>query len=886
MLRRSHLPACLLICILFFALSCRTRKAANLVKEVENKSAEISSLLDSLDLSFEQENAAPGPVSFIQEPFQPAVSKDFRLIHTRLNLIPLWDSAQLKGTAMLRLSPWFYPTDSLILDAKGFEIHSVRLLGKNSDSLNFRYEDQLKLRIALNRFFTRHDTLEIEIKYTAKPDEIAFIGSQAIMGDKGLYFINPTGKDPDRPRQFWTQGETEASSCWFPTLDAPNQKSTQEIYLTVPDSFVSLSNGKKISSVKNPDGTRTDYWKQDIPHAPYLFMIAAGKFSVVKDLWNNIPVEYFTEPEFEKYARMIFGNTPEMLSFFSQKFGFTYPWDKYAQIVVRDFVSGAMENTSAVVHFGGLQHDSISHNDADYEDIISHELAHHWFGDIVTAESWSQIALNESFATYGEYLWQEHKYGKDAAEQHLENDLNVYLAESRVKKKSLVRYHYHSQDEVFDSHSYQKGAVVLHYLRKQCGDEAFFAALSHYLKKHQYRSAEIHDLRLSFEEVTGRDYKIFFDQWFLRPGHPVLEVSYEWDEISGETQMNISQSGEAGRSDPWELELNIGLYEKDNLILHPVKIYTADTVFRFKSDKKPKALVFDHDLIIPGIILENRPAEESYFLLEHARNSRLKIRAIQNIMFEMQEDTAFHLLLKNALDTTNWYGVRQSAMEALSFYEGPQQMQLILEAMNLCRSSDIRIRISAYSLLQQHVTQLREEQQKEDALNKALIQIYESGLSDSSYTLRAVALDGLYAADPDKAYSLCAALSHAQDSEFSAAILRIYRDRGDSAAIDLIIHLVRKGTDPYGPTVYLSMLENWITPELSSAYVQQILLLLKDVSVFRNSAYLKTQALVLLKFIAGEKPEYKDEIYAFLNDRLETEKDTEVKRKISSLLQD
>ena len=169
-------------------------------------------------------------------------------------------------------------------------------------------------------------------------------------------------------------------------------------------------------------------------------MMAIGEFAIVKDKWRGIDVSYYVEPKFEKYARMVFGNTPEMIEFFSQKFGVDYPWKKYSQVVVRDFVSGAMENTTATVHMEALQHDHRYHLDETEEDYISHELSHHWFGDYVTCESWANLPLNESFATYAEVLWREYKYGIDEAEHHLSGDFSSYFAESQTKREPLIRF--------------------------------------------------------------------------------------------------------------------------------------------------------------------------------------------------------------------------------------------------------------------------------------------------------------------------------------------------------------------------------------------------------------------------------------------------------------
>ena len=331
------------------------------------------------------------------------------LIHTKLDLKFDWENEQVIGKATLTFEPFFYSSSLLVLDAKDFIFNKVTYEGA-SENLKYEYNGEL-LKIDLGKEFKAKEQYKIFIDYVASPAGTG--GSEAITSNQGLFFINPRNEDPDKPQQIWTQGETEWNSRWFPSIDKPNERCTQEMYLTVEDKFKTLSNGLLISSSKNSNGTRTDYWKMNQPHAPYLFMVAVGEFAVVKDTWRGKPIEYWVEPKFEKDARAIFFNTIPMLDFFSEKLGVEYPWDKYSQIVVRDYVSGAMENTTAVVFGEFVQKRENDLIDATNELIVAHEMFHHWFGDLVTCESWANLTMNEGFANYSEYLWFEHEYGED-----------------------------------------------------------------------------------------------------------------------------------------------------------------------------------------------------------------------------------------------------------------------------------------------------------------------------------------------------------------------------------------------------------------------------------------------------------------------------------------
>src|SRR5215213_3676851 len=464
------------------------------------------------------------------------------LVHTKLDAKFDYSKSQLNGKVWITLKPHFYPTDSLALDAKGMDIKQVAVVknGKNVP-LKFSY-DKMILDINLDKTYRNNEQYTIYIDYTAKPDEYAGKGSAAITDAKGLYFINPRGEEKNKPTQIWTQGETEATSVWVPTIDKPNQKTTDEILMTVPAKYVTLSNGKLVSQKNNSDGTRTDYWKMDLPHAPYLFFMGVGDYAVIKDSYKGKEVSYYVEKEYAPVARRIFGNTPEMIAFFSRATGVDYPWAKYGQIVGRDYVSGAMENTTATLHQESAYQDARELVDGNtWEDVISHELFHQWFGDYVTTESWSNLTLNESFANYSEYLWREYKYGKDAADAHNYQDMQGYIG-SGSEAKDLVRYHYRDKEDMFDAVSYNKGGRILHMLRNFVGDSAFFKALNNYLTTNKFKAGEAHNLRLAFEDVTGKDLNWFFNQWYFGSGHPKLDVTYDYDEAAKKVNVIVKQT--------------------------------------------------------------------------------------------------------------------------------------------------------------------------------------------------------------------------------------------------------------------------------------------------------------------------------------------------------
>jgi len=561
--------------------------------------------------------------------YAPTYSLKNDLVHTRLDLSFDWSKQQVIGKAELVVKPYFYPTNKLQLSAKGFEILKIML--PTGEELAYEYDGNV-LDIQLNREYKKTENYKVIIKYIAKPTEGEIGGSAAIISEQGLFFVNHDGADKNKPMQIWTQGETEWNSRWFPTIDHPNERCTQEMYLTVQDRFKTLSNGVLKSSTKNTNGTRTDYWKMDLPHAPYLFMIAIGEYAVVNDTWEGIPVDYYVEPAYKPYAREIFNHTPEMLTYFSDMLGVRYPWPKYSQVIVRDFVSGAMENTTGVIFGEFVQKTDRELIDDDNDYIVAHELFHHWFGDYVTCESWSNLTMNEGFANYSEYLWFEHKYGKDRADHHRINELNGYLGSVATGgEHPLIWFAVSDSEEMFDAHSYNKGGLVLHMLRNYVGDEAFFASLNKFLVDNAYTAVEAHDLRLSFEEVTGQDLNWFFNQWYFEAGHPQLTIDYGYDAVTKMTSVTIEQTQDPERFPAiFQLPIGIDIYETAGKpTRQQVMMTQRKQTFTFPVNQEPALINVDGDKVLLAERTDNKDEAAYIFQYYNAPNLMDRFEAVQ-----------------------------------------------------------------------------------------------------------------------------------------------------------------------------------------------------------------------------------------------------------------
>ncbi len=703
--------------------------------------------------------------------YNPSETRKNDILHTKLKVSFNWMERTMDGEAELTVKPYFYSVDSLILDAKAMDVHQV-LLGDANSTVKLAYKnDSHYLRIKLDKEYKRNENYQVYIKYTANPEKVTQEGSAAISSAKGLYFINHDGSDPKKHQEIWTQGETEASSCWFPTVDSPNEKTTQEIYITVKDKFTTLSNGSLISSNQNGDGTRTDYWKMDQPHAPYLFMMAIGEFAVVKDSWTRkdgsvMEVNYYVEKKFEPHAKAIFGKTPKMLGYFSDLLGVEYPWPKYSQVVVRDYVSGAMENTSATIHGEFLYQTTRELIDGGNESIIAHELFHHWFGDLVTCESWANLPLNESFANYSQYLWDEFEYGRMEADMNAYSEMEGYfLSAQQGGHVDMIRYDYKSKEDMFDGHSYNKGGRILNMLRAYVGDEAFFEALNIYLTKNKYTAAEISQLRLAFEEVTGEDLNWFFNQWFLASGHPVVKISQEFDEANKQLKVTILQKQDFEKWPLYKLPVYIDIYVGGKPRRELVWVDQVENTFEFSVSQKPDLVNVDALKVMLWKKTDKKSLEQWVYQLNHAGLWLDKKEAISKV--SISSDPMAVEAMINALNDPFW-NVKTMAMNKIkaAYVSKPNEVKEKLKQLAL-KDSHPKVRSNAIKTL----SKLCEE-------DKSLISLYEKAAADSSYRVLGTAINAIAGLDANKGLELARKYEDAESAAVNNSIAAIYAENG------------------------------------------------------------------------------------------------------------
>lgn len=659
---------------------------------------------------------------------QTSETRFWDLKHTQLKLEPHFENHTLSGEAILHLSPVAYPLKKLVLDAKGMEIQQVQENGTAISS--YEYDGQ-ELEIDLEEVVKPGQEIIVGVKYLARPDAYSQKSGSAF---KGLYFIDGTSP------QVWTEGETEYNSVWFPTLDQPNEMHQQEISIKVDTAFSSLSNGLLVQSVLE-GAKRTDTWKQDQEQAVYLSMIAVGKFKKVVDpREERFEVSYYVEPEYEKDALEIFGATPKMISFFENYTGVAYPWKKYSQIAVKEYISGAMENNTATVHGADIQKHKPSLIDQHSEGIIAHELFHHWFGNLVTCESWGQLTLNEAFAEFSEQLWMEYAHGEDEGTWAGMIDLQNYLAEAEEKKEPLIRYAFEDKEDMFDSHTYEKGARVLNLLRYHLGEAIFKKGLKEYLETHRHQTVEIHQLRIAFEKVSGKDLRLFFEQWFLQPGHPDLYVEHS---LSGKTlEVYVEQTAKGS----WQFPLEILVVTDQEEKIHTLFMEEEEEEFEIPLAGNLQFVMADPRLLLPAEI--EHPKTDSMLLEQFTRSSyvypRYQALALLTSQAEdpegLKPKRVYDPLVRNlalmALEDPFWR-IREMSVQQFFDYDGEDFLAVEKALQGLIRT-DGRAQVRAGAILAMR-----------NFLNPQNDLLFRESLKDSSALVQAAALESILINQPE-----------------------------------------------------------------------------------------------------------------------------------------
>jgi aminopeptidase N len=692
------------------------------------------------------------------EPY--ARSKDYDLQHSRVALRFNVEKKQVIGDVTHTLTILCDGTRKIWFDSVGLDIHSVTV---NKAAAKFETTTD-KLIVALPGAAKTGDRFDVEIKYDGKPN-------------KGLYFILPDKDYPDKPKQIWSQGESEDTRNYLPTYDAPNDRLTTETILTVPSAWVTVSNGKLMSVTDAGSGMKTWTWKESQPSSTYLFTVVAGEFDEIKENWKGLPLTYYAPKGRGDRLQINYGRTPQMVELFNKRFGVDYPWEKYAQVMVDDFVAGGMENSSATTNTStSLVHPKlVSEYPMGQDDLISHELTHQWFGDLVTCKDWGDVWLNEGFATFGEALWQEAHYGKDEADYQRWTSARGWLAEASLFKKSIVRHDFADNSDEFDGNAYAKGGWVLYMLRHQLGDNAFYAGLKHYLEVNRGKNVVTADFAKAMEEATHQNIDDFLGQWIYGAGAPKFDVKYSYDDAKHEVALTVKQTQKRdGRVGLFRVPVEVEITTASGPKLYTITVSKEEKTYTFPSASAPLMVLFDKG----GQLLEatdfHKDKKEWIYQLKNATEVADRADAAASLG-RISGDEEVAAALGNAARSDKVSGVRETAAEALGEVGGTAAQKEILEALKTQDKPWVR---------QAEVAALANF--KSDP--HVIVRLDAIAREDSSYRARAAALEALGMAKPATAFDTMSTTVAADspDNFLRKAALRAFASLSDDRAVPLL----------------------------------------------------------------------------------------------------
>lgn len=663
---------------------------------------------------------------------------------------------------------------TLTLDAVDLQITQVR--HAHGATLSYDY-DSRRLRIPLDTPLQRGAETTVEVEYSVTKPRL------------GLYFITPDAAYPHKPVQVWTQCQDEDARYWFPCFDAPNEKATTAMTVTVPQPYFVLSNGKLVSTTHD-DATRTTtyHWAHEQPHSTYLMTLVAGEFSEHTDMVDGVPVQWYVARGREADGQRAFGDTPEMLRFFSTRLGVPYPWNKYAQVAVSDFVFGGMENTTATTQTDLTLHDTRAHLDFSSNGLVAHELAHQWFGNLVTCKDWSQAWLNEGFATYFDALFHEHHKGTDEFRYYMHQNARGYFREDAEHyRRPIVTNVYKEPIDLFDHHLYEKGALVLHMLRYLLGDTTFWRVMQHYLNANRHQGVETVDLERAIEAVSGRNLQAFFKQWLYQGGHPEYQVELAWDEENKVAAITVRQQQKTGIEHGVEtplfdmpVTLSLALPQGEQRI--SVRTHEPSHTFHVILPAKPQWLSFDPGNWILKKLQLKLPKDMLMAQLRHDPDIMGRIYAAE-ALGELGNVAAV-AALQQALEQDPFWAVQVEVARLLGSMHTPAALEALLANVQLTHPKARRAVVTALGEFK--------EEQAATALNAVL----QTG--DASYFVEAEAAAALGKTRRDSALAPLqeATAKTSWNEVIRSGVFRGLADLRDDRAITLLHDFTAYGQPP------------------------------------------------------------------------------------------
>ena len=701
-----------------------------------------------------------------RKPLPPArylPDRNYDLRNVSLDLRFDWEAEQTYGTATLTFAPLLADTRKVVFNAAKMQINAVKF--QSGTPLKFTYDEPKGLlTIEFDKNYQPADILTVVIDYRTKQAHTARGGALGSGG--GLNFIKPSAAKPDSPRQIWSQGESEYNRYWFPSFDHPSDFRTSELRATVQKPLSVISNGKLVGTKDNPDGTRTFHWKMDVPYANYLTSIVVGEYAAIEGKYENVPIVSYVYPNEVKEGGVTAARLPEMVRFFSERTGVRFPYNKYAQTMVKG-MGGAMENITATTMTDTIIQDERAALDSDFDDIQAHELAHQWFGDYVTTRDWSDIWLNEGFATFMEIAWREKYQGREAGLFKNKEDQDIYFSLwNQGLHRPVVTKNYSNPDAIFDPIIYQRGGATLNMLRRQLGEENFWRAVNHYLKKHANQNVTTEDFRVAVEEATGQSMEAFFDQWIYKMGHPVFEITKSYDAASKTLTLNVKQTQKADETSgypqveffrtPVDIEIGMAAGVKIERVNLEAK---AEQSISIPLDGEPLLVNWDYQNNLIDEAKFDKPVDELAYQLKNDPDAMGRAWALDRLHKSLRaantqavDKGKISEAFSYAITSDKYWEIRRDAINALSPSTGifvistttspekPDFMPDIVSALVAAtRDSQPNVRAAAFVQL--------------GKLNDAqYANLYAAALNDQSYSVIAAAAAALGKTKSPKAF--------------------------------------------------------------------------------------------------------------------------------------
>jgi len=530
---------------------------------------------------------------------------DFDVRHYRIALTIDAATQSFDGETAVSFSSLVGQLQTLTLNAVSFTVE--RVTDDHGNDLAFSQDEGL-LVVSLHQALAKNETATLTIGYSASG-----IGTDK---NVGLDFRLESESNPQIANSLnWPIG----ARYWFPSVDHPSDWATHETIITTRSTDRVLANGALVSdTVDHDSGLRTVHWHQTRPQPTYLYSFAAGPYSVLEDAHGELPVSYWVYPGDEAVGRQAFKRTPEIIAYYEEMYDLEFPWVKYDQVIVPGMSGGAESTTATLLAPSVIQHERDGNKGAS-DWLLAHEIAHQWWGDLIGYRDWTHAWMAESFASHGEYLFILDDDGADEGALYLLDYKNSYLTEAREKFiRPIVTNKWDRPNDMFDRHGYEKGAVVLEMFRDLVGTDTYDKILTSFLITHAYSNVTTGDFFATASQVTDEDYSWFFDRWVMSPGHPVLDISYEWDAQTGKLALNITQTQDTSTGVPiYRLPINIGITTSEGKKVERVWLMEKSQSFEFDVQEKPLMVRFDEgDILLKEWTLD-KPVAELLYQLEH-----------------------------------------------------------------------------------------------------------------------------------------------------------------------------------------------------------------------------------------------------------------------------